>query len=158
MRKLSLLLIVLMCGIVVNSLPTHPVIRFSVKGIGSPDAYGNVIEWLCVYQWNGTVYNLLLNVTSNATWSQRVQDSLAINLTMKLRLNITFASDNSEAISYTKILCNISTIWTNEEFNNTAISSDASYYYLTEEGHWNQTGYPQSGTDYDVETRYEAYY
>jgi len=130
-----------------------------VHAIGDPDSYGNVIVWMCIYQHNGSAWNLLQNVTSSSNWTQRVVDSQPINFTVKWRLNDTLATSEAEAVTFTKVTMNISqSVWTNEELNITSTDSDASFYYGIERGHWNQTGMPASGVTYEVATKYEAYY
>ena len=137
---------------------TH-VCVIEVYGIGTPDAYGNVICWLCVYQYNGTAWNLLLNHTTDSNWTQRVVHSQPINITVQWRLNNTLADDAAEARSFTRVYMNLTGVWTNEELNATgSVTSDASYYYGVELAYWNQTGKPTTGVTYDVATRYEAYY
>lgn len=130
----------------------------SVFAYGTPDSYNNTIIWHTVEQWNGTSWVILQNVTTASSWTQTVVDSQPIRFQVKWQLNNTLASDEVEAVSYTKMLMNITGIWTNQEFNNTASSSDATYYFGVELGTWNQTGKPESGLTYNVATRYEAYY
>jgi len=131
---------------------------FMVYGIGTPDEYGNVLCWHTVEQYNGTDWVILLNHTTSSDWSQRVEAEKPIRFQIEWRLNNTLAIDEAEAISYTKILMNITGIWTNKELNNTSSRSDETYFYGVELGTWNQTGKPQSGVTYNVQTRYEAYY
>lgn len=154
------LLITALLALIVNiNSPFHKTARFYGYAIGTPDAYGNVIMNLTIYQYNGTHWNQLLFWDTDTNWAVRVEPDDAINITLWVRLNDTLASDAAESISYTRILCNITIgIWNNVEFNNTDDGSDADYYYCEEQGHWNQSGYPVSGTSYDVVTRYEAYY
>jgi len=130
-----------------------------VLGIGTPDAYNNVIMNLTIHQWNGSIWNLLQTVSTDTNWTQRVVDSQPINITVCWRLNNTLASSTNEAQSYTRVLMNLTGIWTDEELNATgSVTSDANYYYGYEFAYWNQTGYPQAGVTYDVATRYDAYY
>jgi len=129
-----------------------------VYGIGNPDSYGNVIVWMTVEQWDGDSWEILLNQTTATSWSQRVVDNQPVRFQVKWRLNNTLATSTSQAVSYTKVLMNITSSWTNVELNNTSSSSDASWYYGVELGTWNQTGKPAAGVTYNVATRYEAYY
>jgi hypothetical protein len=121
------------------------------------DSYGNDINFIEVWQYNGTGYVLLANFTSSGG-SVRVHDSWVINFTIGIRFNSTLASSTSEAISYTRVYMNITGIWTNVELNNTSCTLIGSYYYLTEQGHWNQTGYPQAGVTYECSVLYQGYY
>ena len=131
----------------------------SVKAIGTPDAYGNVIMNLTIHQWDGDSWELLQTVETDTNWTQRVVDSQPINITVCWRLNITLADDITEARAYTRVYINITTIWTNNEMNATgSVTSDVDYYYGYELAYWNQTGNPESGVTYNVATRYEAYY
>lgn len=129
-----------------------------VYGLGDPDSYGNVIVWHTVEQWNGSSWIILLNHTTSSNWTVRVAHETPTRFQVKWRLNNTLASSETEAVDYTWIYMNISTIWTNQNLTNTSHSSDANYYYGVELATWNQSGYPASGVTYDVSTKYKAYY
>jgi hypothetical protein len=124
------------------------------------DSYGNDINFIEVWQYNGSAWNLLANFTSTGG-SVRVHDSWATNFTVGIRINSTLVSSVSDAIAYTRVYMNITdggAIWTNAELNNTACSLSGSYYYLTEQGYWNQTGKPVAGVTYACSILYQAYY
>jgi hypothetical protein len=124
------------------------------------DSYGNDINFIEVWQYNGTDWNLLANFTSTGG-SVRVHDSWAINFTVGIQINSTLVSSVSDAIAYTRVYMNITdggSIWNNVELNNTACSLSGSYYYLTEQGYWNETGKPVAGVIYACSILYQAYY
>lgn len=124
------------------------------------DSYGNDINYIKVWQYNGTAWNLLANFTTTGG-SVRVHDSWVTNFTVGIKMNSTLVSSTAEAISYTRVYMNITdggTIWNNVELNNTACSLNGDYYYLTEEGHWNETGKPVTGVTYACSILYQAYY
>lgn len=122
------------------------------------DAYGNDVEFVEIYQYDGSAWNLVENFTSSGG-SCRVHDGWPTNFTVSIKFNSTLASSTAEAIDYTRLYMNISeSIWTNEELNNTACSLVGSFYILTEEGHWNQTGKPVAGTTYECSVSYQGYY
>jgi len=122
------------------------------------DAYGNDIQFVEVHQYNGSAWNLVHNFTSSGG-SCRVHDGWITNFTVSIKFNSTFASNNEEAISYTRVYMNISeSVWTNEELNNTACSLVGSFYILEEQGCWNQTGKPESGVTYECSVLYQGYY
>jgi hypothetical protein len=90
-----------------------------------------------------------------------VHDSWPTNFTVGIQINSTLASSTAEAISYTRVYMNITdggSIWNNVELNNTACELSGSYYYLTEQGHWNATGKPVAGVTYACSVLYQAYY
>ena len=121
------------------------------------DIHNNDINYIEVWQWNGTHYNLLANFTSSEQ-SVRVVHEQPLNFTVGIQLNSTLASSVAEAIAYTRCYMNISGgVWTNEELNNTSCSLSGNFYYLTEMGHWNSTGLPAEGVDYDCAVLYEDY-
>jgi len=158
---LSLTLIIILVLIGAFSFPFTPYSIMVAYGIGNPDSYGNVIVYLCIYQWNGSAWILKLNHTTDASFSTRLVANYPVKFTVKWRLNNTLASSEAEAVSYTRVYMNITnggTIWNNEELNNTSTSSDADYYYGVEEGIWNQTGKPVAGTTYSCSALYQAYY
>lgn len=135
--------------------------KITVFAIGTPDAYGNVIVNLTIHQHNGTAWNELLFWDNDTDWSVRVEPDFAINLTLWVRLNNTLASSENQAVSFTRVFCNITdggSIWNNVEFNNTDTGSDATYYYCQEQGFWNDSGYPATGINYNVNTTYDAFY
>ena len=122
------------------------------------DAYGNDIQFVEIHQYNGTDWNLVENFTSSGG-SCRVHDGWPTNFSVSIKFNSTFASSTAEAISYTRVYMNISeSVWTNEELNNTACSLVGSFYILEEQGHWNQTGKPESGVTYECSVLYQGYY
>ena len=122
------------------------------------DAYGNDIQFVEIHQYNGSAWNLVENFTSSGG-STRVHDGWPTNFSVSIKFNSTFASSTAEAISYTRVYMNISqSVWTNEELNNTACSLIGDFYVLEEEGHWNQTGKPESGVTYECSVLYQGYY
>jgi hypothetical protein len=124
------------------------------------DSYGNDINFVEVWQYNGSAYNLLANFTVTGG-SVRVHDSWPTNFTVGIQINSTLVSSTADAIAYTRVYMNITdggSIWNNVELNNTACSLSGSYYYLTEQGHWNQTGKPVAGVTYACSILYQAYY
>lgn len=158
-RKLSIACVALLATLSASLILSQTDTLLLVKAIGTPDAYGNVIVWHTIEQWNGTAWVILQNVTTSTAWTQRVVDSQPIRFQVKWRLNNTLAGSEAEAVTYTRVKMNITVgIWDNKAFNNTSTSSDASYYYGVELGTWNVTGQPVAGTTYNVATRYEAYY
>lgn len=122
------------------------------------DAYGNDIQFIEIWQYNGSTWNLLENFTSSGG-SCRVHDAWVINFSINIKFNNTFASSTSEAIDYTRVYMNISeSVWTNAELNNTSCSLVGDFYILEEQGHWNQTGKPESGVTYECSVLYQGYY
>jgi len=122
------------------------------------DAYGNDIQFVEIWQYNGSNWNLVENFTSSGG-SCRVHDSYPTNFTVSLKFNSTLASSTAEAISYARVYMNISeSVWTNAELNNTACSLVGDYYILEEQGHWNQTGKPESGITYEFSVLFQGYY
>lgn len=131
-----------------------------IRLVYAADSYGNDINYVEVWQYNGTAWNLLANFTSTGG-SVRVHDSWPTNFTVGIKLNSTLVSSTSDAIAYTRVYMNITdggTIWNNAELNNTFCSLSGSYYYLTEQGYWNQTGKPMAGVTYACSILYQAYY
>jgi hypothetical protein len=124
------------------------------------DSYGNDISFVEIWQYNETAYNLLANFTVTGG-SVRVHDSWVMNFTVGIKMNSTLVSSTADAIAYTRVYMNITdggTVWNNVELNNTACSLNGSYYYLTEQGYWNQTGKPVAGVTYACSILYQAYY
>ena len=144
---------------VVAAIALFPNSQFTKLAFAA-DSYGNDINFIEVWQYNGTNWNLLANFTVTGG-SVRVHDSWAINFTIGIQINNTLVSSVSDAIAYTRVYMNITnggTVWNNAELNNTSCSLVGSYYYLTEQGHWNQTAKPVAGVTYACSILYQAYY
>jgi hypothetical protein len=106
------------------------------------DSYGNDINWVAVYQWNGTAYVLRWNITSSGV-TYRITDNQTTKFVVNIKFSSTLASSTVEAISYTRVYMNITdggTVWLNEELNNTSCTLVGSFYILNENGVWNSTG------------------
>jgi hypothetical protein len=129
-----------------------------LKLVFASDSYGNNINFVAVYQWNGTVYILRHNITSTGG-TYRIYNNQTTKFIVNIKFNSTLASSTAEAISFTKIYMNITTgIWNNEELNNTDCTLIGNYYILNENGVWNTAGYPIGGTTYACAVLYEGYY
>jgi hypothetical protein len=141
---------------VIALFPNLPFTRM----VFAADSYGNDINFIEVWQYNGTDWNLLANFTITGG-SVRVHDGWPMNFTIGIQINNTLVSSSSDAIAYTRVYMNITnggTVWNNAELNNTSCSLVGSYYYLTEQGHWNQTAKPMEGVTYACSIFYQAYY
>jgi len=122
------------------------------------DSHSNDINFIEVWQWNGSDYVLEANFTSTGG-SCLVEEKQAIKVIVSIKLNDTLASSEAEAIEYTRVYMNISEgIWTDEELNQTSCVHSGDFYWLKENGVWNQTGYPQAGVDYECSVLYQGNY
>jgi len=155
--KLSLLfvLIVSLALIVSAFQPKYAILI--VYANPEPDSYGNCINQINIYQWNGTAYKLLTTETAS-NFELRVEDSKAIKIEVTVQLNSTLASSEQEAIDYTECTITIGTIVTEASMINTNCILQGDFYILTYEYEWNQAGYPQAGETYNVGIEYKAYY
>jgi hypothetical protein len=127
-----------------------------VKKVYASDSYGNDINYIEIYQYNGSSWNLVTNFTSSGG-SERIHDNWQTRFLVNIKLNSTLATSTSEAISYTRVYMNISTVWTNVELNNTSCSLNGDFYWLLEEGNWT-TSLPSLGVTYSCSVNYQAYY
>jgi hypothetical protein len=157
LRKIYLLTLAVLILLQLNK-PT-PIIQIA---IGSPaDVYGNDIDFIEIWQYNGTDYILKANLTSDGG-TVRVEDNKPIKFVIGIQFNNSLAINSQEAIDYTKVLMNITYnsnfIWQNVELNNTACITGTEFYFLFEEGVWNQTSYPKAGETYECSVLYQAYY
>jgi len=159
-KFLALLLVIPLMFLIFNGTNPKAFITFAS---GTPDAYGD-----CIYEgsvWQSSV--MKGNVTYN-NYTSGVQvkvDALtATTFNCTVKLNSTFASSTSEAISNTRVYLNIT--YTNgtvvvsstemTDYSATGPSGDqytVYSYYL-----WNDpTHHPIAGTTYYVWFRYEVY-
>jgi len=160
--KKTLVSIFAICTILVALLflPESSLVKIA---FGSPDSYGNQINYIEIWQWNVSSYELLVNFTSSGG-SVRVKDSTVTKFIVGIQFNSTLASSTNQAIEYTKVLMNITddttplAEWNNRELNNTSCSLVGNFYLLKEQGIWNITGYPISGVTYTCTPKYRAYY
>jgi len=116
------------------------------------DAYGNDITHVEV--WEDDV--LKANYTSSGG-SVQVDASKTIKFIVGIKFNSTLASSESEAISYTQILMNITGIWINKELNNTSCTLANGFYWLKEEGILSPNILSE-GQTYGCSVLYKAYY
>jgi len=124
------------------------------------DSYGNDINWVAVYQWNGTEYVLRHNITSSGG-TYRIHNGQVTKFVVNIKFNSSLASGSAEAIQFTRVYMNITnggTIWNNKELNNTSCDLVGSFYILNEQGIWNSTGQPTGGTTYACSVLYQGYY
>ena len=126
------------------------------------DAEGNDINFVEVWQWNGTDYDLKGNVTLSGQ-SVIVNDNQTVKFIVSIKFNSTLASSQNEAVSFTRVYMNItydsSFIWQNKELNNTSVSGPSGgFYWIKENGVWNSTGYPAAGVTYECSILYQGYY
>jgi len=147
-------MITLLIGCIISTIPNGQLVMLAFAS----DSYGDDINFIEVWQWNGSDYMLEANFTSTGGSCLVVEDE-AVKVIVSIKFNDTLASSEAEAISYTRVYMNISEgIWTNEEMNNTSCVHSGDFYWLKEEGVWNQTGYPVSGVTYECGVLYQGYY
>jgi len=124
------------------------------------DVYGNDINYVEIWQFNGTTWVLKANFTASGG-SVRINDNQQVKFNVGIRLNSTLASSTAEAVSYTRVLMNITFdgtfVWQNVELNNTSCVLVGGFYYLVETGTWN-TNLPVAGKTYACTVLYQAYY
>ena len=87
----------------------------------------------------------------------RVNASKTIKFVVGIKLNSTLASSQSEAVNFTKILMNITGIWSNKELNNTSCTLSNGFYWLKEQGIL-APDILSEGQTYDYAVLYKAYY
>ena len=131
-----------------------------IQLVYASDSYGNDINWVAVYQWNGSDYELRHNITSSGG-TYRIYDNQTTKFVVNIKFNSTLASSSAEAISFTRIYMNITnegTIWNDAELNNTDCNLVGDFYILNENGVWNSTGKPTGGVTYACSVLYQGYY
>jgi len=116
------------------------------------DSYGNDINFVEVWEDS----TLKANFTSSGG-TVRVNASKQIKFVVSIKFNSSLADSNQEAIDFTKVLMNITGIWTNEELNNTSCQLSGDFYWLKEEGIL-AGGTLTDGQTYDCEVLYQGYY
>ena len=114
------------------------------------------INFVEIWQYNGSDYVLRANFTSSGTFL--LYDSQPTKFMVNIKFNSTLAGSTNEAIECTKVIMNITGVWTNEEFNNTSCMLNGDFYYLVETGIWNEEGKPESGVTYECNVIYQGYY
>ena len=150
--KLSFLIFTLLLGYLISIVPNNRTVML----VFASDSYGNDINFIEVWQWQGSDYELKDNFTTSGGTS-KVDEDQAIKLIISIKFNDTLASSEAEAITNSRIYMNISEgIWTNEELNNTSCSHSGDFYWLKENGVWNQSGYPVVGVTYDCQVDYDG--
>ena len=117
------------------------------------DAFGNDIKFIEV--WEGSV--LKANFTASGG-SVRVNASKAITFNVTIWFNSTLANSQSEAVSYTKVLLNITGIVTNAELTNVKVSGPVGGFYILVERYVVAAGTLSEGQSYACTFKYQGYY
>lgn len=112
------------------------------------------IQYVEVWQLEGESYVLKANFTQDGSVS--VNGSQWFKFVVCHRFNSSYANNEQEAIDYTKILMNITSIWTNKELNNTSCTLEGNWYILKEVGYLNQT--LSEGETYECTVLQKGYY
>lgn len=156
MNKKTLLLVAISIALLMIALFSHPNGTF-IKLVYAADAYGNDIQYVEIWQWNGTVWILMHNLTASGG-TYRINDNQPTKFVVNIKFNSTLATDQTQAIDYTRVYMNITAVWTNVELNNTSCVLVGGFYILKEQGLWNVTGQPQAGVTYACTVLYQGYY
>lgn len=117
------------------------------------DAYGNDIKFIEV--WEGSVLKANFSASGG---SVRVNASKAITFNVTIWFNSTLASSQSEAVSYTKVLLNITGIVTNAELTNVKVSGPVGGFYILVERYVVAAGTLSEGQTYECTFKYQGYY
>ena len=144
MKRLILIAVLLSC-LIFTQLPQH----YTVLAV---DSYGDDINFIEV--WEGDT--LKANFTSSGG-TVKVNASKQIKFVVSIKFNSSLASSNTEAVDYTKVLMNITGIWTNEELNNTSVVQSGDFYFLKEEGILASDTLSE-GETYECAVLYQGYY
>lgn len=147
-------MVIVLIGCFISTFPQNQPFMLAFAS----DSYGDDINFIEVWQWNSSQYVLEANFTSTGG-SCLVEEDQPIKVVVSIKFNDTLASSEAEAISYTRVYMNISVgIWTNEELNHTSCVHNGDFYWLKENGIWNQTEYPMAGVTYECSILYQGYY
>ena len=147
MKKLTVIAVLLGICLIFTQLPLPQ--RYTVLAI---DSYGDDINYIEV--WEGDT--LKANFTSSGG-TVKVNASKQIKFVVSIKFNSSLASSNTEAVDYTKVLMNITGIWTNEELNNTSVVQSGDFYFLKEEGILASDTLSE-GETYECAVLYQGYY
>jgi len=162
LRK-TVFLILSLCAVLVLALLFRSNQTLMFIAYATPDSYGNDHRNVAVFQNISGVWTLVKNfTTSNQT--QSVNDGQAINFEDIIKYNVTLASDNATARSYTRVNITISYnagvsfIVNNSPMTQDATSyNDSSYYYITFYYNWSSS-LPAQGVTYNCSFAYQPYY
>jgi len=147
MKKLVLIAVLLGICLIFTQLPLPQ--HYTVLAV---DSYGNDINYIEV--WEGDT--LKANFTSSGG-TVKVNASKQIKFVVSIKFNSSLASSDTEAVDYTKVLMNITGIWTNEELNNTSVVQSGDFYFLKEEGVLASDTLSE-GETYECAVLYQGYY
>lgn len=162
-KKLIFIVIIIICSLLILALylqvqePTNLVIYAA----GTPDAYGNRIIALTVFQWNGTSDILVENkaIVCNGSnifdgepivgrgvtpveysypsgFSYRIKHNASTLFTVCVALNKTLASDEASAKNYTRVYISIAGIVTNYPMIYRTTSSTTHFYIVVYGCRW----------------------
>lgn len=130
----------------------------------SPDSYGNDVSHVVLYYFGNNTF--VYNFTSSGD-STRVHDGYQIDFDAWTKYNVTLASDNASARSYTKcnmtiyFAANMTAVTDYDNVGMTQVSSstwnDTSFYYVEFYLNWT-TNLAAQGMQYNCTFNYQPYY
>lgn len=127
-----------------------------VYAAGTPDSYGNQIDYVRIFQGGQQVYTITYsNYTSGMTID--IDANVITYLTIEVSLNETLVVGNPQ--DFSRVYLNVSTIYTNLLVPSTGYSGPVAGFYSVTFGSSTTTEWT-TGTDitYECSVRYEAYY
>jgi len=142
--------------------PLFNMTNFKVFASGTPDAYGDRIYEVSIWQnsimkGNITYNNYTLGV------QVKVDAQILTRFNCTVKLNSTFASSTNEAITNTRVYLNITytngtTVVATTEMTDYYAWLNGNFYYVKSYYDWNDPAtHPIAGTTYYVWFKYEVY-
>ena len=137
-----------------------------VYGVGTPDSYGNRIQNMTIYQWNGTIWIQMGVVTTYDNYTYPPRYHYTLNSSQQTMFNITVylnqslaSSASDAAANHTLVRATLSGVtgWSSRALqigvNGTV---GANYYSVEFFDTW--TSGPAQGGVYNLDVLYEALY
>ncbi|MEM2995646.1 MAG: hypothetical protein QXI91_06525 [Candidatus Bathyarchaeia archaeon] len=160
MKKVLLILLPLLPLLFLGFCPNTLMPTLVVYGSPAADERGNDINYIEVWQYDGETWILRANFSSSGE-SADINDNQQVRFVVGIRFNSSLASNENEAINYTRVFMNITYngnyVWQNIELNNTSCVLNGNYYILREEGNWT-SNLPQQGVTYHCNVSYKSYW
>ncbi len=137
-----------------------------VMAAGTPDAYGQQIQFVLIYQWTGTAWVKRGNVTT-AAYSSGYDVDVTPNQPTRFFVCSEFNDDFNTAKTESEALADIRVYITINvaQVSRTLMTDHNSTYKATGDWWrswssylWNSTGKPTAGASYTVVIEFEAYF
>jgi len=129
-----------------------------------PDAYGNYIDRIEIWQWNETAgdWDTIADIDwtsyNNASgFDVQINSDTKIKFIARPVITNSCASSDAEAKAYTRVLLTVTDKYDEESMVWNATQPGTGYWRVSYSVTWDEAGKPEGGKQYQVTFDYEVY-